>query len=241
MATQFEVISQKLREMLMRGDFESGQHLQEIPLAKQLNASRTPVRLALGALAQEGLLIYKPQRGFLVREFSIKEITDAVKVRGELEAMAARLVAENGISEAGQQRIVEILEESKSLNSARETIEDYATRWFALNEAFHEAIVEEAGNSILSEMIGQINNVPLAGSMVLTVNAEIAEIVKAGADQNQREHEVIFCAILRRQSQRACANMQEHVYKGADLISNYLNRIRTQNRDMPLLKLVARD
>jgi DNA-binding GntR family transcriptional regulator len=173
--------------MLIRGEFESGQHLQEIPLARQLNASRTPVRLALGALAQEGLLVHKPNSGFLVREFTIKEISDAVLIRGELEAVAARMVAEKGMSDGTATALRETLDMASHLVSdGRITVERYS-RWFDLNGAFHDLIVKETANATLSNAISQISKIPLVGAGVMAASIDnedrINEVVaKADAD-----------------------------------------------------------
>ena len=68
--------------MLLRGDFRPGERLAELTLVPRLNASRTPVRLALDRLAHEGLLEPMPGGGFKIREFAIADIWDAIEVRG---------------------------------------------------------------------------------------------------------------------------------------------------------------
>ncbi len=60
--SQIERVALALREMLLRGDFSPGERLAELNLVPRLNASRTPVRLALERLAHEGLLEPLPGR-----------------------------------------------------------------------------------------------------------------------------------------------------------------------------------
>src|SRR5579862_6670887 len=83
-----------LREMLLRGDFAPGDRISELPLVARLGVSRTPIRLALDRLAHEGLLEVSPGGGFVVREFTLTDVWDAIEMRGVLEGTAARLGAE---------------------------------------------------------------------------------------------------------------------------------------------------
>ena len=90
----------RIREMILRGKLTPGQRLAEAPLAEALGMSRTPVRQALPVLAQEGLLVEHDARGYVVRGCSSSDILDALDLRGLLEGLAARRVAERGASHA---------------------------------------------------------------------------------------------------------------------------------------------
>src|SRR5579859_7074335 len=52
-----------LREMILRGDFPPGERISELPMVARLGVSRTPIRLALDRLANEGLLEVLPGGG----------------------------------------------------------------------------------------------------------------------------------------------------------------------------------
>src|SRR5690348_10618860 len=80
--------------MLLRGEFATGERLSELSLVARLGVSRTPIRLALQKLAHEGLLESLPSAGFLVRQFNMADVWDAIELRGALEGAAARLAAE---------------------------------------------------------------------------------------------------------------------------------------------------
>src|SRR5690606_19998136 len=93
-----ETVLMQLRDLVLRGEFPPGGRLAEQQLAERLGASRTPVRAALVTLEQEGLVEANGTGGYLVRRFTMREVIDAIAVRGHLEGMAARLVAEHGMS-----------------------------------------------------------------------------------------------------------------------------------------------
>src|SRR5215472_10924352 len=83
-----------LRELLLKGEFRPGERLSELQLVPRLGVSRTPIRSALDRLAHEGLLEETPSGRFLVREFTLADVWDAIELRGVLEGTAARLAAE---------------------------------------------------------------------------------------------------------------------------------------------------
>ncbi len=83
----------RLRELILGGELTPGARIPELALVERLGASRTPVRAALGRLADEGLLEPLPNGGYAVRDFSVGDIQDAIELRGTLEGLAARLAA----------------------------------------------------------------------------------------------------------------------------------------------------
>jgi GntR family transcriptional regulator, vanillate catabolism transcriptional regulator len=88
----------RLRELILRGEFAPGERMSELRLVETLGVSRTPLRLALAALEHEGLLRSAGSRGYVVREFTQADISDAIELRGVLEGTAARFAAERGAS-----------------------------------------------------------------------------------------------------------------------------------------------
>jgi len=98
--TTQQAIVHTLREKILAGELAPGQRLVEAQLAQWLGVSRTPLRYALSVLASEALLERSGARGFVVRRFSVRDVLNAIDVRGVLEGLAARMVAENGVSAA---------------------------------------------------------------------------------------------------------------------------------------------
>src|SRR6266567_3188178 len=95
-----------LRELLLKGEFKPGERLSELALVERLGVSRTPIRLAFDRLAHEGLVEPAPSGGFVVCEFTIADIWDAIDMRGVLEGTAARLAAERLTASADLAKIL---------------------------------------------------------------------------------------------------------------------------------------
>jgi len=101
----------RLRELILSGEFPAGSRMSELPLVERLGVSRTPLRLALANLEHEGLLEPLSGGGYAVREFTQKDIDDAIELRGVLEGTAVRFAAERGVNRRQLSTMRECLEE----------------------------------------------------------------------------------------------------------------------------------
>jgi len=165
-----------LRDLILKGEFASGERLGEVALAERLNASRTPVRLALATLEQEGLVEPSTSGGYVMRRITATEISDAIAVRGHLEGMAARLVAEHGVSRQLSNALHECLRAGdRALEKMELELDDYAS-YTDMNTRFHHLIMEGSGNSALIRAIEMNNRLPFAAaSAMLPMQSKITE------------------------------------------------------------------
>ena len=202
-----------LREMLLRGDFQPGERLSELPLVARLGVSRTPIRLALDRLANEGLLEIWPTGGFVVRAFTLTDAYDAIEMRGVLEGAAARLAAER-LQDRDELTALRALQ--KELETVMPpaptptpTIDSFA-RYLDLNESFHSALIDLAKSPMLRRTLDRVLSLPFA-SPSATVFArlklpEAKELLTIAHDH----HNVIIDAIENREGSRAENLMREH-------------------------------
>ena len=197
----------RLRELLLRGEFPAGVRLSELPLVDRLGVSRTPIRMALQRLAHEGLLEALPAGGFLVRQFHLHDVWDAIEMRGVLEGAAARLAAERLSGETELQTVRECQARMESI--AGKNAESFAV-YMDLNEAFHSALVDLAKSSMLRRSVAHIYALPFASPSAMVYARsrlpQAAELFAIG----QEHHHAILDAIARRQGTRAEALAREH-------------------------------
>jgi len=158
--SQTERVILTLREMLLRGDFAPGERLAELTLVRRLNASRTPVRLALDRLAREGVLEALPAGGFRVREFAIADIWDAIEIRGVLEGTAARFAAERLTEPDELLRLRLCCRDAEQLLPM--SLENFV-RYVEINDAFHAELWRLAKSPMLSRTIESLIALPFAG------------------------------------------------------------------------------
>ena len=214
--SQRERIVFRMREMIMTGALAPGERVPEIPLAERLGVSRTPVRYALGILAQEGLVVAAGRRGYIVRAFTLKDIMDGIELRGALEGMAARLVAEAGLGATLLAELEQCLAEGRETLASGEFDEQAGLRWSQLNERFHRAIVEASGNAPLAAAVALNDRLPFAsaksffGDMSAHGRQHYAILRRA-----QEDHVMLVEIMRRNQGARAEALMREHALVAA--------------------------
>jgi GntR family transcriptional regulator of vanillate catabolism len=204
----------RLREMILRRDLLGGQRVAEIPVAEQLGVSRTPVREALMLLAQEGLVEIAGKRGYRVVEFGVKEIEDAVDLRGILEGTAARLVAEAGPDE----ELLDGLDACLSIGAEIVGKDGYSVDddilWSEMNGRFHRAIVKACGNRPLQGALALNDKLPFASAQaVLGGEGRTADVAQRHWEVMrlaQSDHQQIVSALRKRQGSRVDAIMREH-------------------------------
>jgi len=93
-ATLAETVTARLRGEILAGELPAGAPVAEIPTAERLSVSRVPVREAIRALEQEGLLVIGPRGRARVRSLSPGDHLEIYHARLPLEKAAAQLAAE---------------------------------------------------------------------------------------------------------------------------------------------------
>lgn len=226
-ATRQQAVTDELREMLLSGNLMPGTRLQEVSLSERFGVSRTPLRAALTVLAEEGLLTRRPSRGFEVRQIVVQDVLDAYDVRGTLEGMACRLCAENGIDEAIRLRLAASLEQGDAIATTKLSDEDAFLHWRKANAAFHDTILEAAGNLCLRDVTLRTMRFPFASQWV----------GRWRDPQRYREpqqmHHAIYDALVRREAVRAEALMREHIYLAKAMVRTALEPLAARACEAP--------
>lgn len=151
-----------LRALILAGELSPGERIAELTLVDRLGVSRTPVRMALVKLAEEGLLEAIQSGGYAVKAFSVSEIFDAIELRGTLEGLAARMAAERGIAPMRLREIKDcVLELDRVLDKGDLDAEDFSD-YVRLNAQYHAALHEACGSTIVKRQVERAAALPFA-------------------------------------------------------------------------------
>lgn len=199
-----------LRDLILSGELKQGERIAELAVVDRLGVSRTPLRMALVRLEEEGLLEALPSGGFMVKAFSERDIFDAIEVRGTLEGLAARFAAERGVTSAGLSDLRRCLGKLDELIARERMSEEDFSDYVDLNEQFHALIAEMADAPVLVRQIERASTLPFASpSGFVKAQAELPEALKI-LTIAQDQHRCIVEAIENREGGRAESIMREH-------------------------------
>ncbi|KXF83702.1 transcriptional regulator [Rhodococcus ruber Chol-4] len=163
---------QVIRDRILDGTYTPGAMLGENTLAADLGVSRTPVRVALARLQDEGWIVIYPKRGALVQGMSEQTVAELADARFVLETTAV-----DRASDELRQRLAERL--AHSVDEQRAAFADRDVRRFIdLTLRFHRGFVEAGGNTVLLELYDQLSDrhrfvLFASGDRLLTRCAEI--------------------------------------------------------------------
>jgi len=131
---------QLLRRAIISARLPPGLPLSENELAARLGVSRTPVREALGRLAEEGLVDVFPQYGTFVAPIRLAEVLEARFIREALECAVIREAAASPRPDLVR-RLRRLIEEQTEAAAGRD-LDAFLDR----DEDFHRAFSEATGH-----------------------------------------------------------------------------------------------
>ena len=199
MHVKIEPLDVQIRRILLKrilaGQMPPEANLNEAELARDLGASRTPLRLALVRLEQEGFLVAKPNRGFFVAALSADEAKELYPILSVLEGMALR---QSPPTEAD-------LPELEALNQALGEIDPkHLEEAVSANFRWHEALLRRCDNDRLMTMIENLRK------QVYRYEFSFFSPGRNRLRKSIELHQSILDALARGDVDLACARLDEH-------------------------------
>jgi len=217
----------RLRELIVGGELKPGARIGELALVERLGASRTPIRMALVRLQEEGLLAALPNGGFAVKDFSESDIHDAIELRGTLEGLAARLAAERGVGAVLLAEARDCLERIDALLAQPALSEASFTGYVEQNGRFHALLAEMSGSDLVMGQIKRATTLPFASPNGFVLVQSTGPGARDTLVVSQAQHRGVVEAIVRREGARAEALMREHARIAHDNLRDALQNHQT--------------
>jgi DNA-binding GntR family transcriptional regulator len=206
-----------LTKAVLTGDLPPGTRLVETEISSWLGISRGPLREAMRRLEADGLIVVQPRRGAYVIDPDGHDVRELYQVRAALEGFAVAAALDEvraSLLDALEAKLDELGDAAR------------AERWMdvaILDSAWHEPLVEAAGNARLVRIWRTVNG-PL-----LALFAQSARDVYAPDDVRRRHEELLDS--LRDESPAAVeAAIRDHYLRTAE---SFAVRADARHADAP--------
>jgi DNA-binding GntR family transcriptional regulator len=195
----------RLRQAILRGQFQPNERLIEIDLAQTFHIGRAAVRTALARLEQDGIVEREPFRGARVRSISEAEAIEILEARTVLEGLAVRYAAQNA-TPGDVAGLREILDRMQGCFNASDLLGVSDG-----NSQLHGQLLHMARHQTAARLI--------EGLQAQNVRFQFRTILVPGrASQSLAEHRAIVDAVAAHDADAAERAMRAHLSHVADAL-----------------------
>jgi DNA-binding GntR family transcriptional regulator len=199
-----------IRAAILDGRLTPGQRLKEAEVAEAFGISRTPVREALRILQNSGLLDASPNRGSVVRSYSIDQLREIYDLRILLEGYAARRAAM-----ATTPELVQALRESCDRFEELRRADSPVVELVKENVTFHTAVIDAAASDRVSTLLRAVVELPLIYRVYYWYQPEQVA-------SSERRHLQLVDAVEARDADRAELIMRSHILEASDVMQSHI-------------------
>lgn len=211
-----EYIYEDIKSRIINLDFLPGTKIKEEDLAKEYNASRTPIREVIARLVKDTLLVVAPKRGTYVSKIDISNINHYIYIRKEVEkSVVADLI--KVITQEQIEELTVILEEQKLIMEMEPSIEK-SKKFYHNDNKFHATLFKFAGLSGVWTLI-HTNAIPLNRARImanLRTNPQVNKIYN--------QHLEMLESIKAKDKKRAIRSFEKHLDDGFEGIGYLLEK-----------------
>ena len=187
----------KIKLMILNDVLKSGEKIYQEKMAEKLGISKIPLIQALSILQKERLLKYTTGKGFSVRKISTPEFHELLDVRGALEGLAVKKIAQN-LNEDIKKQLLSFLSDFEKYYK-----ENNLVKYAEVDKKFHFYIFETSKNSYLPHINDSFNILILV----------YTKGFKSNLVESMKDHEAIINAIIGGKGKKAAALIEQHLEK----------------------------
>jgi DNA-binding GntR family transcriptional regulator len=144
-----------LRDRILSQELKAGEKLSDLRLSSELGVSRTPIREALHQLAQDGVVIAEPNRGFFVATFTRDDLEEIFELRRVLELYAIEQLGDEDHKEDLDHARFELEHVERLITNAstRQQKQEAGDAFLKTDRGFHSWLVSTVGNKRMTTIV----------------------------------------------------------------------------------------
>ncbi len=214
---QSDIAYSYLRQKISRRELAGGTKVRYGPLGKEIGMSATPIREAIGRLANEGLVELVPQVGAIIKTPTREDALEVFEMREAIEPFAAAKACEY-ISVAQLRALAATLDTMRKFRSKRTARKKAAQDFDNADLQFHLTILEAAANERMLKAVSDFHLLTaIIGSERHDYSAEITDLTI-------EDHEAIYQALRNRTPDEVRLAMLTHIRNSRQITLSLLKQ-----------------
>jgi DNA-binding GntR family transcriptional regulator len=151
------VVVDYIKEMILSGEYKTGEHVLEADVALKLGISRAPVREGLKELEKVGIVTVLPRKGTYITKFTLEDIKEVFDIRLLLENNILEiLINGNKMTEEDFSALEGIVHEMVKIANSKEDELDKAIKINMKDMEFHKFLWQKSGSKRRVEILSSI-------------------------------------------------------------------------------------
>ncbi len=193
-----EDVYHRLRDMILSGEFVSGEKLVQEDLSARLGVSRTPLRAAIAKLDAENFVRMSKRGEASVSEFGLRQIAEVFEMRAVLEGLICRLLA----PKIERKHTIYLRSLMASVSDAVKTGDDAMYR--EVDVEFHTYLTKLIPGGNLGRLLEPVHTI---------MRMSLSQGILRSPAETYSEHIAIIDALDARDSDKAERAMIDHIRK----------------------------
>ncbi|MBX0314647.1 GntR family transcriptional regulator [Planococcus glaciei] len=207
-----DFVYMELKKLIISGELEPSQQINEKALAEQLDISRTPIREALHRIELEELIVRMPNGRIKVAPVSVEEAKEIFTVRSLLEGVVAK--------EAAIKITESELEELKFLTDLlmRSAEQGDNEKVIFYGDKFHHMLYDVSGNRTVVKILNNMND------HIMRYRGLGPKTSKSRSTAAAEEHLALYKIIELKDGDKAEVLMREHIQNSLEAAVQSIQR-----------------
>jgi DNA-binding GntR family transcriptional regulator len=211
-----ELAYEALRDSILNGLLKPGDIVNEIPMAKEMGISRTPVREALLELSSQGLVEILPRRGVRIKYFTEQDVHEVCEIRELIELGVVEKAAQSGtpFAHSKPEQALEMQRDAVRVGDVPE--------FLRADRLFHIELISLSGNRRLPKILQNLRDlIDVMAQRALTRSGRMEEVLL--------EHQAVVDCIKQGKVMEAKDALRHHLQKTKHAV---LERIKRGSQDL---------
>lgn len=199
------IVVEYIKEKILTGEYKDGDHVSETLVAQELGMSRAPVREGIKDLQNQGLIIFKPNKGNYVAKITLDDVKEIFDIRLQLEdSIFEILIKQNKLTDQDLAVLSGMVDEMVNVLNTDEDFEHKSVKINQKDVEFHKFLWNKSESKrrvkILSDLYAQLQ-------MAMVIDNRFTGDLESTA----KEHYEIVQALTKKDLEKSKEALRNHI------------------------------